>query len=155
MVKAAATIEVVAAAYLTSGLSLLATIITATLALATLVGIVYGVKWKVSADTATANAVLWEQNARGEAAKADTAIADKERLLVSLDEQSKTIAELRALPNVEKLAVVMALHEERAVERHTATLAAMHEQSLAVVGLVQQLIDHLARSTPASEVPAT
>lgn len=172
MIKAAAITEFVAAAFLSNSVTLASSIIAGILGVGTLVAVVYGAKWKATvaleqarANTAESTATLWEQNARGERDRADVALADKVKLQQTIDEQRNSILELRALPNVETLARVMAAHEDRAQERQQAILTTVHNlaeqsvtlqgQNTALVGLVQQLVDHLAKlNPPAAPVPA-
>lgn len=95
------------------------------LTIATLAGTIYGAKWKVTAQNAIATAAIWEENAKAERDRANRSQADKERLLLALDEHRETIAALRALPNLETLYTILEDHERRAQERHDATAAAL------------------------------
>jgi hypothetical protein len=80
------------------------TIISFLLAVAALIGIFYGVKWKTNAAAAQATIDLWKDNALGEKAKADTLALDKERLVANNAELRLTIADYAKIPTVDTLA---------------------------------------------------
>lgn len=128
-----ATPVALAAASFSNTVSLGSTIIVAILALATLIGIIYGAKWKSRWDQAQATIELYAQNAKGHEDRADLAqkamtdlagktASDKDALLRQLADSREEIGRLRGLPDVAALVELSNANETRAQERHEATL---------------------------------
>ena len=104
-------------------------ILTAALAIGSVVGLVYGVKWKATAQAGQATIDLWKDNAAGEASKAASLTAELARSHETTDRKIAEItilraevAELKSHPNLERLIEVFAEHENRAQQRHEAML---------------------------------
>lgn len=114
----AAAVEFVSAAAFASNVSLGTTILAGLLGVGTLVSIVYGAKWKVTAEAAITTAELWETNANGEKARAEALAHDKRQLQGQLDEQLALVLELSRRPDLTS-------HELHAAQRHDALIAAV------------------------------
>lgn len=97
-------------------------VITAILAAGTVVGAIFGVKWKATAQAAAATIELWQDNAAGLKLRADNLQAEKELLIRDASELRATVARLEALPNFQALVTILEHHETAAESRAKRTV---------------------------------
>lgn len=131
-----ATFSMLLGATYTNTLSLGTTIVASLLAFGTLVGILYGAKWKSRWDQAQATIKLYAENAAGHEDRANLALqtakdlaeksaAEKDTLLRQLADASGEIGKLKSLPDVAELVKIANAHEDRAQARHDASLVVL------------------------------
>lgn len=116
--------------------SLGSTVIACLLAAGTIIGIIYGTKWKTTAQTAAATITLLEANANGHADAAKLATeaakdfqvrsaAEKEDLLRTIAKDREEIGELRGRPDLEALHNRLIEHDTKAGQRDDKILEAL------------------------------
>lgn len=151
----AATVGVLGA-FWANTITLGAAIVTGILGLATLVGIMYGAKWKSRWDQAQATLELYAKNAAGHEDRADLATLamkelaektalEKEELLRQLADCREEIGRLRGRPDVAMLQDLAVNHETRAQERHDAAEARAQERHEAAMAADQAIAKVLAQ----------
>lgn len=140
----------------TDTVTLGAVVITALVALATVVGILYGVRYKVAYEAsaaagdelrkALADAHIREDSLREAAVEVKR---QHDQLVHSLREQidkaHQTIAKLESMPDLAQLASLLDAHEVRAQERYEAAERRMSERHTAEIEVLVRMADEIRR----------
>lgn len=100
-------------------------VITALLALGTIVAAIFGVKWKATAQAGASTIELWQNNAAGEKLRADQADAERLKLTTECAELRAKVTEFEKQPKLQALEAIMLHHEERAEDRSKRQIAVL------------------------------
>lgn len=117
-------------------------ILSALAAVATVVGIVYGVKWKTAFQVEHAVRETLDDRVRGLVHERDDVIDKLEQATAALHDAAKTISRLEALPNLERVLELMNGTFEKIMRR----IDALHEENKeAAVANTDRVIEEIRR----------
>lgn len=139
---------------LSESLALAGVLIAGLAGIATIVGIVYGVRYKVAYEAERAASIALRESLADERAR----VKRLEGLATEQAEQLRgaqdTVARLEALPNLAHIVKILDQHEQRAQERHENTarvLGALTERIETSGHMLERFADRLDTLDPARE----